>query len=427
MKQDKWTQQLHDKLANHQVAAPEGLWADIEAALQQAEALQSPAEAPQKTIEAPRKARFISLRRWAVAASLVTALATGGYWWITHNESTQDAPNIAKIATPESVSYSRKNETESTDLSDIQKEDVLQEPSISSTKMLASGVLAVSKMRQQEIETPNSCIDETIPPTDDAMTATEEAPAVIEEMSRTTALTPEETIIRQLEKEIAQISAKESKLPSVNLYAMNGFGDQTGSNGVRMSDERASKYRNSPVYGTATRAREVIWLVGYEERQKHHQPLSFGLTASYPLTRRLSLSSGVVFTKLQSEFAYIMPTRQIDKEQTLYYLGIPLTVNYRLWSYQGLKIYASAGGQADWNIHIDLKTSGVSQEMAKDRMQWSVNGSLGIQYDIVPQVGLYAEPGIKYYFDNGSRVQNFFKDKPTNFNLQVGLRLNLGK
>ena len=30
-----------------------------------------------------------------------------------------------------------------------------------------------------------------------------------------------------------------------------------------------------------------------------------------------------------------------------------------------------------------------------------------------------------YYFDNGSRVQNCFKDKPTNFNLQVGLRWNL--
>ena len=41
--------------------------------------------------------------------------------------------------------------------------------------------------------------------------------------------------------------------------------------------------------------------------------------------------------------------------------------------------------------------------------------------------GLYAEPGVKYYFDNGSRVVNFFKDKPLNLNLQVGLRLNITK
>ena len=37
MKQDKWTQQLHDKLAEHETAAPSDLWADIEAALPNAQ------------------------------------------------------------------------------------------------------------------------------------------------------------------------------------------------------------------------------------------------------------------------------------------------------------------------------------------------------------------------------------------------------
>jgi hypothetical protein len=60
-------------------------------------------------------------------------------------------------------------------------------------------------------------------------------------------------------------------------------------------------------------------------------------------------------------------------------------------------------------------------------MQWSVNTSLGIEYDIIPQLGIYIEPGLKHYFDNGSRIENFFKDKPTNFNLQVGVRWNILK
>ena len=34
---DKWTQQLHDKLAEREVAPPDDLWADIEAALPQAQ------------------------------------------------------------------------------------------------------------------------------------------------------------------------------------------------------------------------------------------------------------------------------------------------------------------------------------------------------------------------------------------------------
>ena len=42
------------------------------------------------------------------------------------------------------------------------------------------------------------------------------------------------------------------------------------------------------------------------------------------------------------------------------------------------------------------------------------------------QLGIYIEPGVKHYFNNHSRVRNFFKDKPNNFNLQFGLRLNVG-
>jgi hypothetical protein len=34
---------------------------------------------------------------------------------------------------------------------------------------------------------------------------------------------------------------------------------------------------------------------------------------------------------------------------------------------------------------------------------------------------------VKHYFDNGSSVKTFFKDKPNSFNLQIGLRLNLGR
>ena len=34
-------------------------------------------------------------------------------------------------------------------------------------------------------------------------------------------------------------------------------------------------------------------------------------------------------------------------------------------------------------------------------------------------------PGVKYYFDNGSNILNYFKDKPLNYNVQFGLRLNM--
>ena len=109
----------------------------------------------------------------------------------------------------------------------------------------------------------------------------------------------------------------------------------------------------------------------------------------------------------------------------LHYVGIPLSMNYRLWQYKGLNVYLSAGMQADWNVKAQVNTEGVEQEMGLDRLQWSVNGSLGLQYNVLPQLSLYAEPGINHYFDNGSTLQNYFKDKPTSLKLQVGVRVNL--
>ena len=57
-------------------------------------------------------------------------------------------------------------------------------------------------------------------------------------------------------------------------------------------------------------------------------------------------------------------------------------------------------------------------------MQWSVHAGAGLEFCPIPLLGFYVEPGIKYYFDNGSNVQNYFKDKPLNLNVQLGFRIN---
>ena len=171
----------------------------------------------------------------------------------------------------------------------------------------------------------------------------------------------------------------------------------------------------------------IIYLVGYEERQKHYQPIAFGLSVSYPLSSKVSLSTGVTYTRLRSDFASIINGTSISQEQTLHYLGVPLNAQYRLLHYGNLNIYLSAGAEADYNIKAHLASEGVTQHIDRDRWQFSIQGGVGLQYNVMPQLGLYAEPGVKHYFDNGSRLRNFFKDKPTSFNLQVGLRLHLNK
>ena len=119
MKQDKWARQLHDKLAEHEMTAPEGLWTNIEAALQQTETLQ-------KSAKAPQKARFIFMRRWAVAASLVTLLATGGYWWMSHQDTSHDLPETVKFETPKNVSNTSKITSPTVELLDNHTNDIAQ-------------------------------------------------------------------------------------------------------------------------------------------------------------------------------------------------------------------------------------------------------------------------------------------------------------
>ena len=159
---------------------------------------------------------------------------------------------------------------------------------------------------------------------------------------------------------------------------------------------------------------------------KHHAPVSVGLQVAFGIAPRLTLSTGLVYTRTSSDFYPYASSSSYNVHQVLHYVGIPVGLNYEFWQSGGFHAYVMAGAEADYNVKNDTEEEGVKKENAKrDRVQLSGKASLGAQYDITPKVGLYIEPGAKYYFDNGSHVENTFKDKKLNFNLQFGLRFNL--
>jgi hypothetical protein len=410
MKPDKWTQQLHDKLAEHETPAPADLWADIEAAL------------PQQ----PRRARFVALRRWAAAASVAVLLGGGALVWFGKEKEQHEL--MASM-----TEGHQDNMLQDEELSyDIPEDDgaldtmlETEEPHGAVTPRRAlplRGTTSAEEAEGPRLAKSGIEDDRSVQPrTEEAHVVQSEAEDVPVAQQKT-----EETHVAKLPLEKPAMATRPRKArhqPALSLYAMNGLSSQDNSNPVQMADALANSY----IYVASQSAsrQPTIWLAGFEERQHHRQPVAFGLTLSYPVTGRLSLVSGVVYTRLKSDFTQFIRSQHIFKEQTLHYVGIPLSASYRLWQYKGLKTYLSAGMQADWNVKAQLKTEGVEQEMGLDRLQWSVNASLGLQYDLLPQLSLYAEPGINHYFDNGSLVQNFFKDKPTSLKLQLGIRLNL--
>lgn len=414
MKQENWEEQLRNQLADYEEAAPEDLWADIEAQMAQ----------PRPVSE--HRASIISLwgKRVAVAAAFVGVIMGGGYL-LNKGESPMESTNNAVTA---------KNDSKTEHDDPATKQDVTEHE----TSLIDQFVTIMGL--HTSLSKPNLAVAEQVEEAKVGEPLSEPLPSVQlsenqEQPQREEAkpvqpqqLPSEQEQLKQLDAKIAEATKKAKHgHVSFSLYAQNGFGNQQSVNGVLMSPQMAANYDYSKYLTSRTRgSNELIYLANYEERQKHYQPISFGLTTNIPISSRLSLTTGIVYTRLRSDFVHVMAGYPLEKEQTLQYLGVPLSAQYLLWDYKGLKVYASAGGQVDYNTKAKLKTEGLDQDIRRDRMQFSMQGALGVEYDIIPQIGLYVEPGVKHYFNNGGNIDNFFKDKPTNFNLQLGVRLNLG-
>ena len=405
MKQEDWTKQLYDKLADYEEPAPADLWAGIEARLNQE---------PSKR----QSARRVPLwGKWVVAASFVGLLLGGSYFlWKNKSENTPVGGEPVEMAKHNFPMKSEKNE-----------------PSLEIEEKSLPPKNNVIPVQNLVFHSEPSIVQEVPNPSESTQIPTQQEPSKPQaepETERHQEMTlPEkreaEKAMRELDRKIAEAKRHQHRITSFSLFASNDMGSWSNRNGVLMSPNQLANYDYTTTQASTRFGDDKVYLYNYEERQKHYQPISFGLTAKIPISSKISLSSGIVYTRLRSDFTNIANGYPLEKQQTLYYLGVPLSAQYQLWGYKGLNVYATAGGQVDFCLKAKVISNGTNIPYARDRLQFSMQGALGLQYDIIPQLGIYAEPGVKYYFNNGSKVRNFFKDKPTNFNLQLGLRLNL--
>ena len=150
---------------------------------------------------------------------------------------------------------------------------------------------------------------------------------------------------------------------------------------------------------------------------KHHQPISFGLSVRKALGKGFSLESGLTYTLLSSDAKLADNDQQI--EQKLHYIGIPLRANWNFLDKKLVTLYVSGGGIIEKCVYGKL---GSEKETVKP-LQFSVSGAVGAQLNATKRVGIYVEPGVAYYFDDGSDIQTIRKEYPFNFNIQAGIRL----
>ena len=457
MSNKDWTSKLRDQMTDYQEPVKHDLWAGIAQSLAQNQPVAGengvPENHPVKRVEKEPKARVVTLKRWSAAAAAVALLGIGGSYVYLHQEDVEQGnAQLASLASSEASSASSASSSSlsaaSSSLSASSSSHSKQVPLLA-----ADNKSADSKSRQKAASSAASLlssdyasvpVQSAAPMNDEGETmvavASDEAPLVASKYksaeSAQSQAEPNSSSSYHFSRN-SEVAGVSMKLYAENLGA--GMGNvNSGSNIVNrysdsgvMADPMPGVYPDPSVGGS----NDVDYLMAaaYKALQKspqgkakHHAPVSVGMQIAFGVAPRLSLSTGVVYTRTSSDFYPYAPNNDYNVHQVLHYVGIPVGLNYELWRSGGFHAYVMAGAEAAYNVKNDTDEDGTKKQDAKrDKVQFSGKASLGAQYDISPSVGLYIEPGAKYYFDNGSDVENTFKDKKLNFNLQFGLRFNL--
>lgn len=176
-----------------------------------------------------------------------------------------------------------------------------------------------------------------------------------------------------------------------------------------LSDLMAITFRGTnPDMGLAARSKIPL---------KHHTPIRFGVMVDKRISRHFSLQTGLTYTLLQSE--PIQEEAINSYIQTLQYIGIPLKLNYHMYNRNKVTIYWSNGAEVERCVSAKLD----NKSFNLSNLQWSVNSAIGVQYKILPKIAVYAEPGISYFFNDGSQVETIHSEKPLNIDFHFGLKL----
>lgn len=447
-----WTNKLRDRLTDYQEPVTDDLWAAIQQSLAQQK---SDIVSIGKSVDSldghsnhQSNAKEVVFRRFSIAAALA-ALAVGGtYIYLNPTKSNEPLAQATVLQEDSSTSKGALHENQSSEHNQVSQEYSSDNTDTDSPSRLGDDTFTkYSKRVKKQLGIQTSLLDGegsklfTQNLNNDKQNDNRQDQNRDKVQSRSKkslegnpemlamAASPSSYAIQE-----SNARRHQSSSWSVQLYGENGVVGSKNSNGFDAAFV-PSNNTSGPVYpGNFTDAFYSVMAIralsgtpsaDYYEKVKHHFPISVGVQVGWGVTECLRINTGVVYTNVSSDFINSSYNTTQVTTQTLHYVGVPVNISYDFWQTKRFKTYVTVGGEADFNVKNHTESDGEVMASKHDRTQWSANASLGAQFDIIPQLGIYVEPGAKYYFDNGSQIENTFKDKKLNFNLQFGLRWNI--
>lgn len=422
-----WKEDIHDRLGNFETDAPDGLWEAIHQRMAQTERAQAE----------KRQTPFVlqpTLRRTACAAAACLALVAGYQYFADGGKETVSGVKVAqgRVADIPTNRYVAKNAVApaATVYAQTQNSPAVLQQNGRVEQTADAIALPTQNSESAQISTPQH-LNPSTPQHSNPSTSQPHNPSTPQPLNPSTSLlayTPADNSRGRHEGAAARWTLSTS--------ATTGMGASSVTN-------------STATYVEAVGPDDVIWAdnpqlgIGIfnqgksvKTEYKHRLPVRVGLNVAYRLTDRLSVESGVSYTRLSSDMKDGTKDNYSSGSQKLDYIGVPLNVKYRAFGYRRLNVYASAGlltekcvsGKTTHEYVISgEKKKHEAEDVAAKPWQLSVNAALGAQFDVLRNVGVYVEPGVSYYFDDRSPLSTIYKEKPLNFNLNLGVRYTIGK
>ena len=391
------------------MAAPEALWQNIESNLANAQVAQN-----------KHRGMVVWLRR-ASAAAMVAALVATAAWFALRSPQLPSATDIVAERT-EAAHKAETPEIKPT----ILPEDRADKVAIEKVQRLT--VASSAPRSLIAAETPDTTVVAPMSETHDmadnhptpATRASQEQPVANRQAQQPQQHTASASVSNDDGYEWLNTETNKPRKSrwSAGLYASSSTGQQTSTGPTLLLNTSASF--------AGVESNLPLQTLNRKPKLTHNLPGEVGVRAKFDVTDRLFVESGVAYAYLTSDYA----TDVVKHKQTLHYVGVPVNVGFTFWQRGIFAAYASAGVKGEKLVSGELKTEYISGEslvekqgVSEKQLQWSIGGAVGIEMKLVDHLSLFAEPGVVHHFDNGSDVENVYKERPTDFSLRVGLRL----
>lgn len=421
MKEDR-LKDIRDKMSDYEAEVPQDLWSAIDSAVGRRQ----------------QKKLWIRAGRYAAAAVVVAAIGLGIYILqpdsslVVHSESNpntraQASANNAPAVTSDDADPGNNSAAE------IRASEFEHTPyaTLAEAKpVIVEGVEGTSSM---QIKSDGDSLN--VHPVDSNESASEafthSLPPISHEVKQDKTVTYNS---RQRDRQQQQEAYDSGRL-AASIYTTAGTGGTSmqryTSFGLMGIDPGDANWKDDPYMGMLVTNKGHL----ADRRVRHRLPVHAGASIAYRINDRVSVETGIAYSYLSADIHEGSDSYYFAGEQSLHYVGIPVGVRIRAMSWKNFDIYVGAGFEADKCVSGTLKKSYVINGQTRDDghesisirpLQWSVNAGAGVQYNISSMVGIYAEPGLSYYFDNGSNIETIYSEKPLNFNLNIGLRVSFG-